>query len=148
MHRVLTANPVSQRLSRAVGTIVLALTLAVAWPGPAQASVTECAWSQPPPRSCISVSGTPGGPMSLAGGVNLAPRQTATGRFHLWGQTDSRRFDLFTGTATYSNRSSAAQTIWGRRFVINQPLSGGSRVCAQFIDSRLGPRTEACVRLP
>lgn len=142
MHRILTVAPIRQRLATALGVATVALTLAVALPGQAQASASGCVYSQSTPRSCVSVVGSGTYVNSVTGGVQLAVRQSARGFFHVWGSG----FSYYTSPdVTYWNQSYwHLQTYWGQRFNINRNLPNGSKVCASFWDSRLGWRNGAC----
>jgi hypothetical protein len=118
--------------------------LVVALPGKAQASATGCVWSQPTPISCVKVVGAGTWVDSVAGGVNLAARQSARGHFRVYGHG----FSVYTSDATYWNQSWwHRQTFWGPSFRMNRNLPAGSNVCAAFYDLQRGWRPPACVRI-
>jgi hypothetical protein len=141
MKSILTGNPVCQRLAATLAAVGVALLLTIALPGQAQASATGCVWSQAVPRSCVKVIGSSTYVNSIAGGVNLGPRQSARGHFHVWGSG----FSYYTSDATYWNQSWwHLATYWGQTFPIGRNLPNGSKVCAAFYDTRLGWRNGAC----
>jgi hypothetical protein len=141
MKSIPIANPVCQRLAAALAAAGVALLLAIALPGQAQASASGCVDSQPTPRSCVAVVGSGTYVNSVTGGVQLGIRQSARGHFHVWGPG----FSYNTNDATYWNQSWwHLQTYWGPTFAIGRNLPNGSKVCAAFYDTRLGWRNAAC----
>lgn len=137
--------PLDLTARRAIGfgsALVAALlaTLALALPTPAHASADGCVYSSWNPRSCVQVVGAGLWVDSVRPGVNLLPRGSFHGYFHIWGSG----FSHTTGTGTSWNQSwFHDQTFWGPVFHIQRDLPNGSRVCAQAIDSN-GVHSPAC----